>query len=246
MKNSLFILAILALSASCILAQIAQLGKPEPNSLDIPSPVSMLPVAGVELIEGKVVQVESGDSFLIKSDGNIQSVKLLMVDAPDSGQLYFDESRKALSDLIRKKQVRVVVHAADTEGTLHGNVYLAGRDVGLRLVDAGMAWYFNRNAETETAARRQAYADAQASAAAAREGLWLDRKPVAPWIFRGDPPVRNSDTPVQNITEAETTAPTPERKYILGPRGGCYYIKPQRDGRTYVDHSLCAGQQSAK
>jgi len=239
MKNSLFILGILGLSASCILAQIAQLAKLETNLLDTPSPVSMLPAAGVELIEGKVVQVESGDSFLIKSDGNIQPVKLLMVDAPDPGQLYFDESRKALSDLIRKKEVRVVVHAADTAGTLHGNVYLEGRDVGLRLVDAGMAWYFDRNAETETAARRQAYPDAQASAATAREGLWLDRKPVAPWIFRGDPPVRN-------ITDAETTAPTPDRKYILGPRGGCYYVKPNRDGRTYVDHSLCNGQLSAR
>jgi len=243
MKSSLFILGILGISASCILAQIASIARLETNTLDTPSPVSMLPAAGVELIEGKVVQVESGDSFLIKSDGNIESVKLLMVDAPDPGQPYFDHSRKALSDLIRKKEVRVVVHAADTAGTFHGNVYYDGHDVGLRLVEEGMAWYFDRNAETETAARRQAYADAQASAASAREGLWLDRKPVAPWIFRGDPPVRNDDPPAGNIADAETTAPTPDRKYILGPRGGCYYVKPQRDGRTYVDHSLCNGQQ---
>ena len=192
----------------------------------------MLPTAGVELIEGKVVEVESGDSFLIKSDGNIQSVKLLLVDAPEPGQPYFDESRKALSDLIRKKEVRVVVHAADTAGTFHGNVYLYGRDVGLRLVEAGTGWYFDRHAETESAARRQAYADAQASAAAAREGLWLDRKPVEPWIFRDDPPVR------ENV-KVETNDPTHEHEYMLGPQGDCYYVAENGQKVYQQDKSLC-------
>ena len=233
MKRFLCILAILGLTAVCMSAQVAQLTRPESGTANTSLPVSMLPVAGVELIEGKVVEVESGDSFLIKSDGNIQSVKLLLVDAPEPGQIYFDESQKALSNLIKKKEVRVVVHAADTAGTFHGNVYLDGHDVGLRQVEAGMAWYFDRNAETQSAARRQVYADAQASATSAREGLWLDRKPVAPWIFRGDPPVRST-------IKAETSAPpTPEHQYILGPRGGCYYVA-ENGRRVYQqDKSLC-------
>jgi endonuclease YncB( thermonuclease family) len=232
MKSSLRILAILGLSATCMVAQVPQLVRFETGPPDAPLPVSMLPTAGVELIEGKVVEVESGDSFLIKSDGNIQSVKLLLVDAPDLGQIHFDESRKALSRLIRKKEVRVVVHAADTAGTFHGNVYQKGRDVGLLLVEMGMAWYFDRHAETESAAGRQAYADAQASASMAREGLWLDRKPEAPWIFRHEQPVRD-------IVKAETSAPTRDREYILGPHDDCYYVAENGQKVYQQDKSLC-------
>lgn len=43
------------------------------------------------------------------------------------------------------------------------------------------------------------------------------------------------------MSAVPTPKPTPtknERRYIRGPRGGCYYIN-KNGNKTYVDRSLC-------
>jgi hypothetical protein len=55
---------------------------------------------------------------------------------------------------------------------------VAGTDVSLALVQAGLAWHFLRYSEDPKLAA------AEREARTAHRGLWADPSPVAPWSFR--------------------------------------------------------------
>jgi|GEM_PF-4788097 len=65
-----------------------------------------------------------------------------------------------------------------------GKVLAGGKDVNLEQVRAGMAWHYKAYERTQSATDRQAYADAENEAKAAKLGLWHDDAPVPPWEWR--------------------------------------------------------------
>jgi len=54
-----------------------------------------------------------------------------------------------------------------------------GQDLGLELIRAGLAWWYERYSPNETA-----YEKAQNQARKAKRGLWADPGPVPPWKWR--------------------------------------------------------------
>jgi micrococcal nuclease len=54
-----------------------------------------------------------------------------------------------------------------------------GRNLNQELVRAGLAWWYQQYARRETVLR-----DLEQEARAAKCGLWIDPKPVAPWEWR--------------------------------------------------------------
>jgi endonuclease YncB( thermonuclease family) len=190
------------------------------------------------VIEGRVTDVEDGDTITVQgADGTIYPVRLQAIDAPEFKQDNFKNSKKSLSALVLNKDVKVIVVTKDADGRQIGTVLLDGRDIGLIQLEKGMAWHYKRFAYEQTPEARKQYADAQAKAQAETVGIWDEKRPIPPWVFRGDvmtvAPTSNSRT----ITPAN---PRPDRKYILGPMGGCYYLAD--DGhKVYVkDKSRCA------
>jgi endonuclease YncB( thermonuclease family) len=87
-------------------------------------------------------------------------------------------------------------HKRDRYGRLVGRVGLAapgacGRpdcprieDVGLALVESGLAWHYRQYQNEQSAEERSRYALAEQEARARREGLWGDARPVPPWEYR--------------------------------------------------------------
>lgn len=204
--------------------------------------------SGPSLIEGRVVKVVDGDTVTIQTrDKARHSIRLQAVDAPDEKQENAKKSRRHLEGLIEDQDVKVVVHKNDQSGNIIGTVYLQGRDVGLAQIEAGMAWHFKQFGYEQTAASRRTYAESEAKAKADRLGLWEDDKPVPPWEFRRDKGIDKADEArPAAAAPAPTTDTSAERKYILGPRGGCYYVTPS-GRKVYVDDkSLCAAQNSAQ
>jgi endonuclease YncB( thermonuclease family) len=59
-----------------------------------------------------------------------------------------------------------------------------GQDANLGQVRAGMAWWYRKYQNEQTAQQRAAYEAAEAAAAAGRVGLWRDAGPVSPWEWR--------------------------------------------------------------
>jgi hypothetical protein len=120
--------------------------------------------------------------------------------------------------------VRVVVNTTYANNMIIGTVYRNGQDIAVTLIEVGLAWHFERFAYQQSASARKSYSDAQSYASAARVGLWAEDKPIPPWAFRGEPII---------------LSPKIERKYFLGPRGGCYYVS-ESGRKVYVqDKTLC-------
>lgn len=210
---------------------------------------SATPDEKVSLIEGRVILVYDGDTLSVETkDRKIFSIWLKGVDAPEVGQDYGKKSRKSLTEFVEGKEVRVILHKKGMYDRFVGSVYLDGQDVGLRQLEAGMAWYFKRYGYEQTADERRKYAQAEQTARSEKLGLWKNDNPTAPWDFRNGTANKDND---KNIIVETPKNPTGEtggasnptgRKYILGPRGGCYYVS-ESGRKVYVkDKSLCVVQ----
>ena len=127
-----------------------------------------------------VVGITDGDTFTVINRDKLQlKVRIIGIDAPEKKQAYGNKSRQTLSDLIFQQQIEIDVQYQEKWGRYAAKVYLAdGRDVGLLMLQAGMAWH-NVNYD-----KTPAYAAAEKAARKARKGLWADAHPVAPWDFR--------------------------------------------------------------
>jgi endonuclease YncB( thermonuclease family) len=197
----------------------------------------------ISLIQGTVIVVYDGDTISVQStDGKIYAIRMQGIDAPEGKQNYGDRSQKSLSDLIFDKNVIVVIDKKDLYDRYIGNVYYDGQDVSLLQIKSGMAWYFKKYSEDQTAENRKRYAQTESDARSSRIGLWQEEEPTPPWEFRGEV-TGNSDNAVEgDIKPAKSDKSKKkkgDREYIKGPRGGCYYINSSGT-KTYVkDKSLC-------
>lgn len=202
-----------------------------------------------KLLEGKVNTVYEGDTIDIQAkDGKTYLIKMLYIDAPDESQNYSVDSKKKLSDLILGKDVTVVVRRLDSNDRYLGTVYFDERDVNLSQVENGMAWHFKQSEYEQSADDQKLYAQAEQKARAKNKGLWKDKNPVSPWDFRSEKAAKERDEKqsqspaVSNTSDSkpagETSKTQSNKKYIRGPKGGCYYIN-SNGNKTYVDRSLC-------
>lgn len=212
-------------------------------------------VKGVRImrVRGNVLAVEDSDRIKVAADdGKVYSVTLLGIDAPDGNQKYFKKARKRLSELVDGKDVTVMLRT-DERNESFAAIYVGGDDIGLRLVREGLAWFSPPRSAMQTDADQAEYKEAESLARSAKLGLWSDKDAVAPWTFRGEK-IEEPAAPVQKtalvVGPAGSTTPTtpraeqvPGRAYILGPRGGCYYLNDQGIKVYVKDKSLCSKPQ---
>lgn len=199
----------------------------------------------MQRLRGNILAVEGSDRVKVAADdGNVYSAVLLGVDAPDEKQSYFKKAKKRLEELVEGKEVTVLMRS-DERGESFVVVYSGADDVGLKMIQEGFAWYSPNRSGGQNAADREKYTRAEAAARSARSGLWDDKNPTAPWSFRGEklePAVSDSSkvTPDADPVESpKRSSPVPGRKYILGPRGGCYYLNEQGIKLYVKDKTLC-------
>lgn len=145
--------------------------------------------AGV--IEGRVVAVLDGDTVTILDGQNQQHrVRLMGIDAPEKTQAFGQRSKQALSQVAFGRAARAecqVMDARQREVNHHRElckILVAGRDVNLAQVEAGMAWHYKAFERNQKSADRALYAQAEARARDEHRGLWGDSAPTAPWDFR--------------------------------------------------------------
>lgn len=137
------------------------------------------PVPKGDTVTGRCVGVHDGDSLTVLVDGDRQvKVRLDAIDAPELGQAFSRVSRESLSALVFNKECRVESLGPDKFQRTLGRVTVDGQDVNAAMLEAGMAWHYDRFDD------RQSMADKQTAARAAGLGLWADAHPVAPWAWR--------------------------------------------------------------
>lgn len=129
--------------------------------------------------------ITDGDTIRVLDSTNTEyRIRLQGIDAPESHQAFYSESKQYLSARIFDKEVTIQADKVDSYCRIVGTVLLDGRDIDLEQVKAGMAWHYKYYENEQTPDQRTQYSRAENEARAARRGLWRDSNPVNPYEFR--------------------------------------------------------------
>ena len=153
-------------------------------------------VAGAEEFNGRVVGVADGDTLSVLRDGRAVTVRLVGIDAPEKGQAFGERSRQSLAQMAHGKDARIECHKKDRFGREVCKVRVqplycprCGKtlDVGLAQISVGLAWWFKRYADEQSAEDRGRYQSEEEETRLRKRGLWADDAPMPPWEWcRGD------------------------------------------------------------
>ena len=141
--------------------------------------------ASAATLTGRIVSISDGDTVTLL-DANLQQHKIRLsgIDAPEKRQPFGNRSRLHLGTLVFGKHVTADCPKTDRYKRAVCRIEVDGVDANLAQVEAGMAWHYKAYSREQSPADRWRYAKAEDRARDARQGLWADRAPVAPWDFR--------------------------------------------------------------
>ena len=116
------------------------------------------------MIDGDTLDVEL-------SDGTVDRVRIIGINAPESGECFADEATAGLADLVAGERVELIADRTDRDryDRLLRYVELAGEDIGARLVSDGLSVV--RVSEPDDA-RERVLRELEADAREAERGLW--------------------------------------------------------------------------
>ena len=160
---------------------------------------------------GKVIGVTDGDTITVLVEKTPYKIRLAGIDAPESGQPFGTAAKKALSEKIFDKEVKIEWKERDKYKRIIGEVYIGERRICLEMVQEGVAWHYKQYSKDADLAK------AEKEAKEAKKGLWADEKPVSPWDWRkkkGLPEEKGDGTVTVFVTNTGT-------KYH---REGCRYL----------------------
>ena len=132
----------------------------------------------VAAVVGKVVKVVDGDTLHVYSNKKTYKIRLSGIDAPERGQAYGKRAKEHLEFLVAGKQVIAIVESKDRYGRYVASVKVQSKDVCAEMLTAGYAWHYKQYDNNKY------YDELQREAKKAKRGLWLDKKPQAPWEYR--------------------------------------------------------------
>lgn len=150
----------------------------------------------------QVIGIQDGDTLTVLQEGKPLKIRLADIDAPEKSQAYGQKSKKSLSDLCYRKDALLDKRAIDKYGRTVARVYCAGIDANRAQVEHGMAWVYDKYNQDAS------LPPLQEKAKASHVGLWADKNPIPPWVFR------------------HPTKPTESSESIchVGPNGGRYIL----------------------
>jgi len=132
-----------------------------------------------ELQIAKVVGIVDGDTIDVLIDGNQQQrLRLNGIDAPERGQPFGNNAKQFLSKQLMGKQIEYASLDTDRYERVIAEIYVNDQRIGLSLVEAGLAWHYEKYSDDEELAA------AQSKAKELKLGLWSDPRFIAPWDWR--------------------------------------------------------------
>jgi endonuclease YncB( thermonuclease family) len=138
-----------------------------------------------DTLVGRCVAVFDGDTIVVRDPHRKRhEVRLQGIDAPEKGQRYGSISKSNLSALVYQKQVAVDWDKHDRYGRLVGRVRTNGADASLSQLEGGLAWVYREYLDELPLSDRKQFLQAEATAQRQRLGLWHDRNPTPPWVWR--------------------------------------------------------------
>lgn len=142
----------------------------------LPSPSIGQPVTYI----GRVVGVSDGDTIVLL-DGQLQQyrIRFAEIDAPESNQPFGRVSKQSMSELAHNRMATAECASYDHKHKRPVcRVFVDGIDLNLLQVQRGLAW------AADGFVRDQRIIDAHQQAKEAQRGLWVDPRPIPPWLWR--------------------------------------------------------------
>ena len=139
-----------------------------------------------ETIMGRVVRVSDGDTLVLLTEEKEEiKVRMNFIDTPETAQAYGQKAKVALADLVQGQVVRLDSQEVDRYGRVLGTIWLNDQSINYQMVADGYAWHYVQYAKKgQSSAEFSRYAEAELNARLAKKGLWADKNPQAPWLFR--------------------------------------------------------------
>ena len=103
-----------------------------------------------EDLTGKVVSIADGDTVTILNNNQQTKIRLAEIDTPEKNQPYGKKAKKALSDFIFGKTVRIEIDTIDRYGRTVGTIFLNNLNINKEMVKAGHAWVYVKYAKDKT------------------------------------------------------------------------------------------------
>lgn len=135
--------------------------------------------AAAQSLVGTVTEVESGDTFLLKTSSGEEKIRLEGIDCPEMEQPYGDKAKAFTSRKILNRKITAEVISRDSfNGTWSVVRTPDGENLAEELLKAGLAWWYHKHSDDEALGKLETRARLK------RKGLWADIAPMAPWDFR--------------------------------------------------------------
>lgn len=155
-----------------------------------------------QIFSGKVIDVASGETFTMVTPENREiEVWLAEIEAPEKGQVYWNDSRQALSKKVLGKDVTIqVVSIKDLEDGYDyviAQTYMVNRWINREMVAEGWAWHFPQYYQS------QELAMAEQQARTGKLGLWAVANLEMPWEYQPPLPVVPAENQIQPLLKME-------------------------------------------
>ena len=139
-------------------------------------PLFLLPIKET----GKVIAVKDGDTIDVLLSGKAQRIRLGHIDCPEKNQPYGAKAKLYTSDKSFGKTVTVLHNRQyDRNKRLIAEIILTNGDtLNRELVKTGLAWHYKKYSGDTT------YSMLEKGARIVKKGLWADKEPIAPWLWR--------------------------------------------------------------
>ncbi|HAU0496514.1 TPA: thermonuclease family protein [Legionella pneumophila] len=135
--------------------------------------------AYANIISGLVIKISDGDTLTILTKDNVQlKIRLSEVDAPEKKQPFGNKSKQSLSNLCFNKVAIVDILKIDRYGRSVGRVKCDNVDANEYQVKNGLAWVYDKYVTDHSLYALQEQAKSKGI------GLWSEKSPIPPWIFR--------------------------------------------------------------
>ena len=190
---------------------------------------------------GQVVSVLDGDTIDVLHDGKVERIRLNGIDAPEQDQNHGQQAKQFAEELTRSREVTVETKELDRYGRTVGDVLLPdGRYLNKELVRAGLAWWYCKYSSD------QILKGLEQDARGNKRGLWSDRIPIPPWIYRKIkrnqvPSVADFDCPSATQpqgfgldTSSGTTTAIPSTGPVIGNKRSHVYHRPDCPAHSQV------------
>ena len=129
----------------------------------------------------KVIGISDGDTMEILYNNIPTKIRLAHIDCPEKRgkQSFGNNAKLALSDLCFGRSVTIKGEKYDRYKRLIAVVINdKNENVNQEMIKLGMAWHFTKYSQDPI------YAKLESQARKKRVGIWQDKNPIAPWLWR--------------------------------------------------------------